>query len=106
VVFGVEYDRFSPTSSAASLATSKGFAFEPVAKLASQSSGGVNFGGGIDWIGASKLGLRIDVRDHITGFPTLGLPSAASTASSAYFPISGSAHNIEYSIGIVYKFGK
>jgi len=107
VVFGVEYDRFSPTSSAVSVAAREGFAFEPVAKLASQSSGGVNFGGGMDWKLTSKVGLRLDVRDHITSSPTLGLPTTQpATAGLPWFPISGIAHNIEYSIGIVYKFGK
>jgi hypothetical protein len=105
-VIGLEYDRFSPTSSAQSLATKEGFAYWPVAKLASQGYGGFNFGGGLDFRPDSKLGLRIDVRDHITSSPTLGLPYAATITSSAYFPISGSANNIEYSIGIVYRFGK
>lgn len=107
VVVGVEYDRFSPTSSASSLATREGFAFEPTAKLGSQGTGGVNFGGGIDWTGSRKLGLRIDVRDHITGSPTFGLPtSQPSTAGLPWFPVTGKAHNIEYSIGIVYHFGR
>jgi hypothetical protein len=107
VVLGVEYDRFSPTSSAVSLATSKGFAHAAVAKLASQGTGGVNFGGGIDWTGSRKLGLRIDVRDHITSSPTFGLPtSEPSNTSLPWFPATGSAHNIEYSIGIVYHFGR
>jgi len=107
VVLGVEYDIFSPVSAASSLATKTGFAFEPTAKLASQNVGGVNFGGGLDWRGASKLGLRLDVRDHITSAPTLGLPTAQpGTAGLAWFPNTGSVHNIEYSIGIVYHFGR
>jgi hypothetical protein len=107
VVLGVEYDRFSPTSSASSLATTEGFAFEPTAKLGSQSTGGVNFGGGIDWTGSRRLGLRIDVRDHITGSNTFGLPtSQPSTTGLPWFPATGHAHDIVYSIGIVYRFGR
>jgi hypothetical protein len=106
-VFGVEYDRFSPTSSATTLATSTGFAYAATAKLTSQGTGGVSFGGGIDWIGYRKLGLRIDVRDHITGSPTFGMPtSQPSTAGLPWFPATGSAHKIEYTIGIVYHFGR
>jgi hypothetical protein len=106
-VAGVEYDRNSPTSAADSLATRIGFAKRYPATLASQSTAGVNFGGGIDWMGSRRLGLRIDVRDHIAGSPTFGLPSSQpSNASLPWFPSSGSAHNIEYSIGIVYRFGR
>jgi hypothetical protein len=107
VVAGVEYDHNSPTSAADSLATRIGFAKRYPAKLASQGTGGVNFGGGIDLIGSRKLGLRIDVRDHIAGSPTFGLPgSQPSNTSLPWFPSGGSARNIEYSVGIVYKFGK
>jgi hypothetical protein len=107
VVFGVEYDRFSPTSSASSLATTEGFAKEPTAKLGSQGTAGVNFGGGLDFRAASRLGLRIDVRDHIIGSNRFGLPSSEpSTAGLAWFPATGHAHNIVYSIGIVYRFGR
>jgi opacity protein-like surface antigen len=106
VVVGVEYDVFSPTSAAQTLAKSQGFAFAPSATLASQGKGGFNAGGGIDYKVTSKVDLRLDVRDHIIGSPTYGLPSTSTATSAAYFPISGSAQDIEYSIGIVYKFGK
>jgi outer membrane protein W len=107
VLVGAEYDDFSPTSAASALATKQGFAFEPTAKLTSQGTGGVNFGGGIDWAGSRKLGLRLDVRYHSTSAPTFGLPtSQPSTAGLPWFPNTGSAHNIEYSIGIVYHFGR
>jgi hypothetical protein len=107
VVFGAEYNEFSPTSAAQSMATKIGFAFEPTAKLSSQGAGGVNFGGGLDHNVTSRVSLRIDIRDHITSSPTFGLPtSQPATAGLAWFPATGSAHNIEYCIGIVYKFGK
>jgi hypothetical protein len=107
VVFGVEYDRFSPTGSASSVATTEGFAAEPTAKLGSQGTGGVNFGGGLDFRAASRLGLRIDVRDHIIGSNRFGLPSSEpSTPGLPWFPVTGHAHDIVYSIGIVYRFGR
>jgi len=104
-VVGAEYDRFSPTSAAVSLANSTGFAYAPVAKLTSQGAGGVNFGGGLDYNLTEKWGVRLDVRDHITSSPTLGLPYGITPASNAYFPVSGDAHSIQYTIGIVYHFG-
>jgi hypothetical protein len=106
-VFGVEYNDFAPTSAAQALATKIGFAFEPTAKLSSQGAGGANFGGGFDYKVTSKVDLRIDVRYHITSSPTFGLPtSEPSTAGLPWFPVTGSAHNIEYSIGFVYHFGR
>ena len=104
-VVGGEYDRFSPTSAAVSLANRVGFAYAPVAKLSSQGDAGVNFGGGLDYHLTEKWGVRIDVRDHITSSPTLGLPYGITPSSNAYYPVSGDAHNIQYTIGIVYHFG-
>jgi hypothetical protein len=107
VVFGLEYNDFSPTSAAQTLATKIGFAFEPTAKLSSQGSGGANFGGGLDHNITERLGLRLDIRAHFTGSPSFGLPTTEpSTAGLAWFPVTGNAHVIVYSIGVVYKFGK
>jgi len=105
-VLGVEYDSFAPTRSAQTLAKTQGFAFATSATLSSQGEGGYNFGAGIDYKVKSKIDLRLDVRDHIFDSPTYGLLTTVSTSYAAYFPISGSAHDIEYSIGIVYRFGK
>ena len=104
-VAGGEYDRFSPTSAAVALANRVGFAYAPVAKLNSQGDGGVNIGGGLDYKVTEKWGVRIDVRYRITSSPTLGLPYGITPSSNAYFPISGDAHTIQYTIGIVYHFG-
>lgn len=104
-VAGAEYDLFAPTSAAVTLANTTGFAYAPVAKLSSQGAGGVNFGGGLDYKLTEKWGVRIDVRDHITSSPMLGLPYGITPSSAAYFPISGDAHSIQYTIGIVYHFG-
>jgi outer membrane protein W len=102
---GVEYDHYSPTSHASTLATTTGFGYWPTAKLSSEGDGGVNIGGGIDYKLTEKVGLRLDVRDHITSSPTLGLPYGATTSSPAWYPVSGNASNIEYTIGLVYHFG-
>jgi len=103
-VVGAEYDRYSPTSAAVALANSTGFAYAPVAKLNSEGDAGVSFGGGLDYQVTERWGLRLDVRDHITSSPTLGLPYGVTPSSNAYFPISGDAHSIQYTIGIVYHF--
>jgi opacity protein-like surface antigen len=105
-VVGLEYDIFSPTSAGQTLAKTEGFAFAPSAILTSQGEPGFNFGGGLDYKVTSKVDLRLDVRDHMLGSPTFGLPQTAATFTSAYFPITGSGHIIEYSIGLVYRFGK
>jgi opacity protein-like surface antigen len=74
--------------------------------LSSQGKSGLNAGAGIDYKVASKVDLRLDARYHTFGSPTFGLPQAATTSSAAYFPVGGPAHNVEYSIGLVYRFGK
>ena len=99
-VVGVEYDLFSPTSAAQTLAKTQGFAFAPSAKLSSQGKPGFNAGAGIDYKVASKVDLRLDVRDHTFGSPTYGLPQAATSAYSAFFPVGGPAHDIEYSMAL------
>jgi hypothetical protein len=104
-VAGAEYDLFSPTSAATALANKVGFAYAPVAKLSSQGAPGVNVGGGLDYQLGEKWGVRIDVRYHVTSSPTLGLPYGITPSSNAYFPISGDANSLQYSIGIVYHFG-
>jgi opacity protein-like surface antigen len=105
-VVGLEYNLFAPTSAAQSKAKTEGFAFAPSATLSSDSKPGFNAGGGIDYKVTSKVDLRLEARDHMFGSPTFGLPQAPTSISSAYFPISGSARNLEYSIGLVYRFGK
>jgi opacity protein-like surface antigen len=105
-VAGPEYDRYSPTSAAVTLAARVGFGTSaPVAKLSSEGDWGVNIGGGLDYKVTEKWGVRIDVRDHLTSSPTLGLPFGPTSTSPAYFPVSGRASNIVYTIGIVYHFG-
>ncbi len=103
--FGVEYDRYSPTSSALALARTTGFGKAAAAALGSEGDGGVNFGGGIDYKVTKKVSFRLDVRGHFTSSPTFGLPYGITPSSNAYFPISGDAHLIEYTIGFVYHLG-
>jgi opacity protein-like surface antigen len=105
-VMGPDFDIFSPTSKAQTEAETEGFAFAPSAKLASEGHPGFNGGGGIEYKVTSKVDLRIDVREHVTGSPRFGLPTAATTTSAAYFPVGGPAYDLEYCLGLVYRFGK
>ncbi len=97
-VAGVEFARLAPTDQAKTTAFTVGFAGQPVV-LSPSNKVGVNFGGGLEWTLLPLVGLRADVRDHITGSPTYGL-------SSRTFPISGVAHDVELSAGVVFHLGK
>ncbi len=103
---GVEYDRFAPTGTAAAIAQSEGFNGVPDSVLSPEYKLGVNFGGGLDVKLTSLLAVRLDLRDHLTGSPTYGLPFQASSAYTAYYPILGNAHNVTLSAGFVFHFGK
>jgi len=95
---GLEFDHFGPTSQAKTIAFTQGFAGQ-VVTLGSANKLGVNFGGGVDWSFFPTLALRLDLRDHLTGTPTYGL-------SGGRFPISGAAHDVEFSVGLVFHMGK
>jgi opacity protein-like surface antigen len=102
LVAGLEYDRFSPVGTASTGSSFNGYSnvtLSPANKL------GFNYGGGLDKKLTKLVSLRVDVRDHLTGSPTYGL-ATTSASSSAAFPITGAAHNLEYSAGVVFHFGK
>jgi len=95
---GLEYARVAPTSEAKTIAVTQGFAGQPQI-ISTSNKVGFNYGGGVDWSVIPLLGLRLDLRDHVTGSPTYGL-------SANNFPISGAAHNVELSAGVVFHLGK
>jgi opacity protein-like surface antigen len=100
---GVEFDRYSP------LLPGTGFfsffnGYSNVV-LHNNDSVGFNYGGGVDLRLARRVSFRVDLRDHVTGSPTYGLPSS-STSGHAIFPIGGYAHDLEYSAGVVFRLGK
>jgi opacity protein-like surface antigen len=94
---GIEYDRISPTSGAKTTAFTQGFAGQSVI-LGSNNKIGFNYGGGVELGFLPAILLRLDLRDHVTGSPTYGL-------SSSRYPISGAAHDVELSAGIVFHVG-
>jgi len=103
LVLGPEFDRFAPYGAAASASSTPGFLNDPYVYLRVNGRVGFNFGGGLELKVRPKLGLRLDLRDHIFRAPTYGVPALATTG--AYFPLQGSISNAEVSVGLVYHFG-
>ncbi len=95
---GLEYDRLGPTTQAKKLSFAQGFAGQSGTGLGASNLLGVNVGGGVEWGLFPALGLRLDLRNHITGTPTYGL-------ASAFYPVSGKANNLEISAGITVHLG-
>ena len=100
---GVEYDRFSPTPAAITTAKTEGFGAVSTAYINKNDKFGLNFGVGLDRKVTKRLTFRIDLRDHITSSPAFGLPNVQS---DAIYPVSGRAHNLMYTAGIVFHLGK
>ena len=96
---GIELTRFGPTSNAKNLALTEGFAGQS-ATLEGSNKPGFNIGAGLAWKFMPTLAMRLDVRNHSTGTPRFGLPT--SSTSGAIFPVSGSAHNLEISLGVTF----
>jgi hypothetical protein len=109
---GVEYDRYSPTPAAITLAQNLGgapnggFATVSTAIITHNDKVGISVGGGLDRKIMKRLAFRIDLRDHITGSPAFGLPFRSVSGNTAFFPAIGRANNIEYTAGFVFHLGK
>ncbi|MGH9328544.1 MAG: outer membrane beta-barrel protein [Terriglobia bacterium] len=91
---GPEYDRFSPYGSA--VISLPGFSASGTQVLSTDNKIGFNYGGGVEIKFLPFIGLRLDVRDHVTSSPSFGLPGRYSST----------AHDLEYSAGLVFNFGK
>ena len=50
----------------------------------------------------SKLGIRPDFRDFVTGIPTFDVPQTSSGPGGIFFSVDGVLHNIEAGVGIVF----
>jgi opacity protein-like surface antigen len=96
---GLEYDRFSPVGPSSNI-----FSGFVNVSLGAANKMGINYGGGVDMNLLPHVSLRVDVRDHLMSTPTYGLPSSSSTGP--YFPVSGAAHDLDYSAGLVLHLGK
>lgn len=99
---GVGLFRYVPTSSAKSDAASD-FLDTPAA-LRAETHGDFVPGVGVEAGITRRLGVRFDLRDHVTGLTRFGLPQNAVSPGSAYYPISGLVSNWELTGGVEYHF--
>jgi opacity protein-like surface antigen len=100
---GVEYDRYTPLEpSSGAFGFFNGFIS---VKLNPANLVGFNYGGGVDYRLSRRFNFRVDIRDHVTGSPTYGLPGSSSSGRPI-FPISGAAQDLEYSAGLVFHLGR
>jgi len=67
-----------------------------------------SFGGGVKYLLTNKIGVRLDVRDQITGVPNYGLPDTSASLPGgelgAAFRADGRAHNWIVNVGLNYYF--
>lgn len=62
----------------------------------------VNFGGGAEMGVSSSVGIRADLRDHMTQIPRFGIRQTSNGSGSGFYPVQGWGHNIELSLGLVF----
>jgi hypothetical protein len=104
LVFGLDVDRFAPTSDGAALAKSRGFNGVPGTILNPDYRFGYNFGFGMDIALTHLLAVRVDARDHRVTTPTLGLPHSATPGVAGYYPVTGGMNDFVVSAGFVIHF--
>jgi len=98
---GIGWVRFSPSETAKIFALVDKF-INDSASIRSSNKFGFNFGAGMETRVNEWLGIRVDLRDHITGYPRFGLPETSSGPGSVFFPVEGVLHNTEVSAGVVF----
>ncbi len=64
----------------------------------------LSYGGGVKFPMGPEWGLRVDVRDQVTGASDYGLPSTAPLLGAGLRP-NGVLHNWQLSGGLLYTFG-
>jgi hypothetical protein len=97
---GMGLSRFSPTDAARTLAAHLAFIGEP-AVISSNNAFNFNMGGGIEAKVNDRWGVRVDLRDHISPIPRFGVPQTATGPGVDFFPVDGTVHNAEVSVGVV-----
>ena len=96
---GIGDAHFSPTDAAKTAAANQ-FIGSP-AQISSTNNISLTVGGGFEARARGRLGLRVDVTDHISAVPTFGVPQTSSGAGGAFYPVSGVVHNIQVEAGLV-----
>lgn len=103
VTGGLGLTRYKPTDTAKAFALAFGFVEEPAA-ISTSNKLAVNFGGGLEAKVDKNFGVRFDFRDHVTKIPRFGVPQAPPVPGADFYPVSGAAHDLEVSAGIVFYF--
>ncbi len=98
---GLGMVRFNPTDEAKLLALSGDFIDDPTA-LTSSIDLSFTVGGGLEARLNRWLGLRFDLKDHMSPIPRFGLEETSSGPGGIFFPVSGIVHNVEAAGGIVF----
>jgi opacity protein-like surface antigen len=100
--FGVGFYHFSPTEEGKGVAANN-FITLPT-RISSATKFGANLGGGVEGKLAERVGLRLDLRDHLVGIPRFGVPETPLNPGGAFYPVSGLLNNVELGIGAVFYF--
>lgn len=103
VTAGLGVTNYNPTGRAKVIAATMDFIDES-ALLRSSNKFAFNLGIGLEAIVTERLGVRLDFRDHITKIPRFGVPAAPPGSGVDFFPVGGSIHSFETSVGIVIYF--
>ncbi len=100
---GLGMVRFNPTDEAKLLALGGDFIDDPTL-LTSSVEVSFTVGGGLEARLNRWLGLRFDLKDHMSAIPRFGLDETSSGPGGIFFPVSGIVHNVEAAGGIVFYF--
>lgn len=97
---GIGDAHFGPTDAAKAKAAVQ-FIDDP-AQISSTNKVSFTLGGGLEARSSHRIGLRLDLTDHISGIPTYGVPQTAAAPGSAFYPVNGTVHNIQLEAGLVF----
>ena len=98
---GLGMVRFNPTDEAKLAALSGDFLADPTL-LTSSIDFSLAVGGGLETRFNRWLGLRFDLKDHMSPIPRFGLDETSSGPGGIFFPVSGIVHNVEVAAVIVF----
>lgn len=91
--------RYSPTDKARG-APAINFSDKP-ATISRSSNTQFSYGRGVETKVGRWFGLRLDLRDHVSGIPRFGVPRTPAAGVTDFFSVSGSVHDVEASAGFV-----
>lgn len=94
--------RYNPTSDAVTAAATN-FLGQPTV-IYGETHPDFIPGVGVEGLILPHLGVRFDIRDHITGISRFGLSQNAQSPDGPHYPISGAVNNWEVSGGVEYHF--